>query len=183
MQSRIDSDTITTPVPDHVRRLAVWYPGTVEQDLAHGYRRLEQGAFQLTRQRAGVTIIERRDLHVLTGEQQLQLSGRVEDHSAVRLGRWLGADSVVLFRIDGPTWRERMLARFYGRMPPFVVSSKIVKVETGEVVYHDIVTASAAPPSGQWSDYGSDYELQPLLRSTLDQAVAVAIGHLAQSFR
>jgi hypothetical protein len=50
-------------------------------------------------------------------------------------------------------------------------------------VYHDIVTANAAPASGQWGDYASDYELEPLLRSTLDHAIGVAIGHLTQSFR
>jgi hypothetical protein len=68
-------------------------------------------------------------------------------------------------------------------MPPFVVSSKIISVESGEVLYHDVVTAMAIPPSGEWSDYASDYELQPALRSALDHALSVAIAHLNQSFR
>ncbi|HEY6972720.1 MAG TPA: hypothetical protein VI359_00305 [Nitrospiraceae bacterium] len=171
------------PVPQHVRRLAVWYPNTSEQDVAYGYSRLEQAAFQLKTQRSWIKIVERRNIGPLTDEQRLQLSGRVGDDSAVRVGKWLGADSIILFRIDMPTWRERLLARFYGKMPPFVVSSKIISVESGEVLYHDIVTAMPVPHSGAWSDYASDYELQPALRSALDHALSVAIVHLNQSFR
>jgi Curli production assembly/transport component CsgG len=170
------------PVPQHVRRLAVWYPRTWEQDVAYGYSRLEQAAFQLKKQRSWIKIVERRNIEPLTDEQRLQVSGRVADDSAVRVGKLLGADSMVLFRIEVPSWRDRMLARFYGRMPPVVVSSKIISVESGEVVYHDLVTAIPAPPSGKWEDYASDYELQPALRSALDHALSVAIAHLNQSF-
>jgi|SRR5688572_6962641 hypothetical protein len=170
-------------VPQHVRRLAVWYPRTWEQDVSYGYTRLEQAAFQLKRQRSGIKIVERRNLDQLADEQRLQLSGRVGDDSAIRVGRWLGADSMVVFRIDGPTWRERLLARFYGKMPPFVVSSKIISLESGEVLYHDVVSAVPVPASGEWGDYGSDYELQPALHSALDHALSMAIAHLHRSFR
>jgi hypothetical protein len=179
----VDPVIMSEPVPQHVRRLAVWYPRTSEQEMTYGYSRLEQATFQLKKQRSWIKIVERRDIGRLTDEQRWQLSGLVGDDSAVRIGRWLGADSMVLFRIEGPTMRERMLARFYGRMPPFVVSSKIISVESGEVLYHDIVTAMAVPPSGEWSDYASDYELQPAMRSAVDHAVSLAIVHLHQSFR
>jgi len=171
------------PVPQYVRRLAVWYPSTSERDEAYGYSRLEQATFQLKHQRSWIKILDRRNMEPLTDEQQLQVSGRVGDDSAVRIGRWLGADSMVLFRINVPSWRERMLARFYQKMPPLVVSSKIISVETGEVLYHDVVTALPVPPSGDWGDYASDYELQPALHSALDHALSVAIAHLNQSFR
>ncbi|MDF0673552.1 MAG: hypothetical protein P0120_04290 [Nitrospira sp.] len=174
---------VTERVPQDIRRLAVWYPRTSEQEMTYGYSRLEQATFQLKKQRSWIKIVERRDIDQLTNEQRWQLSGRVEDDSVVRIGKWLGADSLVLFRIEGPTMRERMLARFYGRMPPFVVSSKIISVASGEVLYHDIVTAMATPQSGEWSDYASDYELQPAMRAALDHALSVAIGHLHQSFR
>jgi hypothetical protein len=175
--------SIGFPVPQHVQRLAVWYPSTSERDVAYGYSRLEQAAFQLKRQRSWIKIVERRNIEPLTDEQRLQLSGRIGDDSVVRVGKWLGADSMVLFRIDVPTWRERLLARFYGKMPPLVVSSKIISLESGEVLYHDIVTATPVPPSGEWSDYASDYELQPALHSALDHALSTAIAHLTQSFR
>ena len=171
------------PVPQHVRRLAIWYPSTYEQEVAYGYSRLEQATFQLKSQRSWIRIVERRNIEPLTNEQRFQLSGRVGDDTTVRIGKWLGADSMVFFRIDAPTWRERLLARFYGKMPPFVVSSKIISLESGEVLYHDIVTATPTPATGKWDDYASDYELRPALQSALDHALSTAIAHLHQSFQ
>jgi hypothetical protein len=175
--------TTDVAVPQHVRRLAVWYPRTGEQEVAYGYTRLEEATFQLKRQRSGIKILDRRNLEQLTEEQRLQLSGRVADDSAVRIGKWVGADSMVFFHIEGPSWRERLLARMYGKMPPFVVSSKIISLESGEVLYHDVVSATPVPATGEWSDYASDYELRPAIHAALDRALSSAILHLRQSFR
>jgi hypothetical protein len=177
------SAVVGPPVPNDVRRLAVWYPVTSEGYVAYGYSRLEQAVFQLKKQRSWIKVVERRNVDLLTNEQLLQLSGRVADESAMRIGQWLGADSVVLFRIEGPKWRDRLLARFHGTMLPIVVSSKIVSVQSGEVLYHDIVTTMPVPSAGEWGDYAIDYELQPVLRSAMDHALSIAIAHLDQSFR
>jgi hypothetical protein len=179
----LDLMTTDMPVPQHVRRLAVWYPRAGEQELAYGYTRLEEATFQLKRQRSWIKIVDRRNVDQLTEEQRFQLSGRVADDSTVRVGKWIGADSMVLFRIEGPTWRERLLARMYGKMPPFVVSSKIISLESGEVLYHDVVAAIPVPASGEWSEYASDYELRPAMHAALDQALSTAILHLQRSFR
>ena len=178
-------EVVTTdlPVPQHIRRLAVWYPRTGEQDVAYGYSRLEEAAFQLKRQRSWIKIVDRRNIEQLTEEQRFQLSGRVADDSTVRVGKWLGADTMVVFRIEGPTWRERLLARMYGKMPPFVVTSKIISLESGEVFYHDVVSATPMPVSGEWSDYASDHELRPAMHAALEQALSRAILHLHRSFR
>ena len=170
-------------VPYQVRRLAVWYPRAGEQEVAYGYTRLEEATFQLKQQRSWIKIVDRRNLEQLTEEQRFQLSGRVADDSAVQVGKWLGADSMVLFRIEGPSWRERLLARMYGKMPPFVVSSKIISLESGEVLYHDVVSATPLPGTGEWSDYASDYELRPAMHAALNQALSSAILHLRRSFR
>jgi hypothetical protein len=68
-------------------------------------------------------------------------------------------------------------------MQPIVVSSTIISVESGEVLYHDIVTTMPVPSTGEWGDYAIGYDLQPVLRSAMDQALSVAIAHLDQSFR
>lgn len=171
------------PVPKHVRRLAVWYPKTGEQDVAYAYSRLEEATFQLKRQRSWIKIVDRRNVEQLSEEQRFQLSGRVSDDSAIGVGKWLGADTMVVFRIDGPGWRERLLARMYGKMPPVVVSSKVISLESGEVFYHDVVRATPVPVSGEWTDYGSDQELRPAVHAALDQALSSAILHLHRSFR
>jgi hypothetical protein len=48
--------TMQLSVPQHVRRLAVWYPKAGEQDLAYGYSRLEEATFQLKRERSWIKI-------------------------------------------------------------------------------------------------------------------------------
>ena len=170
-------------VPSHITRLAVWYPRTGERDVVYGYMKLEQATFQLKQRRSGIKIVERRGLETVRDEQRLQLSGPVADDSAMHIGKWVGADSVVMFQIDQPRWRDRLLARFSEQMSPVVVSSKIISVETGEVLYHDIVRIVPVPQLGKWEQYGSDAELQSTLRASLDHAVSIAITHLDQSFR
>jgi hypothetical protein len=170
-------------VPSHITRLAVWYPSTEDRDVAYGYMKLEQATVHLKKRRSGIRIVARRYLETVRDEQRLQVSGRVADDSAMHIGRWLGADSLVMFQIDQPRWRDRLLARYSERMAPVVVSSKIIAVETGEVLYYDIVRIMPVRPPGKWERYGSDAELQATLRASLDHAVSVAITHLDQSFR
>ena len=61
-QTAIDTVMVTEQVPQDVRRLAVWYPRTFEQEMTYGYSRLEQATFQLKKQRSWIKIVERRDL-------------------------------------------------------------------------------------------------------------------------
>jgi hypothetical protein len=170
-------------IPQDVIRVAVFYPPAQEQDVAYGYAKLELAVLQVKRQRPWLRVLDRRHLVAVTIEQRLQMSVRFSDDSAVRLGRLLGADSIVVFHIDGPSWRDRLLARMHGTMPPVAVTSKVVQVETGEVLYHDMVIRTPVPDSRGWDAYASDYELQPLLRSSLDQSVAEAIDNLHHAFR
>lgn len=170
-------------VPSHITRLAVWYPTTEDRDAAYGYMKLEQATFHLKKRRAGIKIVERRYLETVKDEQRLQVSGKVSDDSAMHLGKWLGADSLVMFQIDQPRWRDRLLARYSERIAPVVVSIKIIAVETGEVLYYDIVRIVPASPLVKWERYGSDTELQSTVHASLDRAVSVAIAHLDQSFR
>jgi len=71
----------------------------------------------------------------------------------------------------------------HGTMPPVVVSSKVVQVETGEVLFHDMVIRTPRPENGGWAAYDSDFEVQPLLRSSLEESLSEAISHLNEAFR
>lgn len=174
------------PVPaiaQHVHRVAVFYPFTYERDIAHGYAKLEQAVLRVKRQRPWLRVLDRRHLATVMTEQRLQLSPRFSDDDAAHMGRLLGADSIVIFHIDVPGWRDRLLARMHGTMPPVFVSSKVVRVETGEVLYHDMVVRTPNPGKQGWDDYASDFELQPLLRSSLEESLSESIGNLDQAFR
>lgn len=170
-------------VPSHITRISVWYPSTEDRDAAYGYMKLEQATFHLKKRRSGIRIVERRYLETVRDEQRLQVSGKVADDSAMHIGKWLGADSLVMFQIDQPRWQDRLLARYYERMAPVVVSVKIIAVETGEVLYYDIVRIMPVSQAAKWERYGSDAELQSTVRASLDRAVSIAIAHLDQSFR
>lgn len=170
-------------VPSHITRIAVWYPSTDDRDAAYGYMKLEQATFHLKKRRSGIRIVERRYLETVRDEQRLQVSGKVADDSAMHIGKWLGADSLVMFQIDQPRWQDRLSARYYERMAPVVVSIKILAVETGEVLYYDIVRIVPGFPAAKWERYGNDAELRSTVRASLDRAVSVAIAHLDHSFR
>ena len=46
----------------------------------------------------------------IIAEQRFQVEGLVSEESAVRIGRMLGVDSVLMYRIDGSTLRDRFFA-------------------------------------------------------------------------
>ena len=169
------------PIPQDVRRVAVFYPS--EPEWTHAYLTLEHAVFQLKETRPELMVLSRRDVRPVEGELFLHLSGRVSDGTAVRVGHLLGADSIVLFQIEGPGWRERLLARMYGSMPPILVMSKIVRVETGEILYHDLVSSQVVPGAAGWEDFDNDYELRPVLRSALGKGLETAIARLHWAFR
>ncbi len=178
-----EQEVFVSPVPEDVRRVAVFYPRNGQQEWSYAYGKLEQAVFQLKQNRPGLRVLDRREAERLADERWLQLSGQVSDETAVRLGRLVGADSIIFFGIQGPGWRERLLARMYGIMPPIMVSSRIVRVENAEVVYHDVVTSLPSPGAADWSRYASDFELQPAMRAALDRGVSEAIVHLREAFR
>lgn len=183
MEHQIEAEIPIAPVPEDVRRVAVFYPRNGQQEWSYAYGKLEQAVFQLKQNRPGLRVLDRREAERLADERWLQLSGQVSDETAVRLGRLVGADSIIFFGIQGPGWRERLLARMYGIMPPIMVSSRIVRVENAEVVYHDVVTSLPSPGAADWSRYASDFELQPAMRAALDRGVSEAIVHLREAFR
>jgi hypothetical protein len=56
------------------------------------------------------------------------------------VGRLLGADGVLIYRIEGLGLRDRIVASLHDEGNLIMISSKIVRVEDGEVLFHDVVT-------------------------------------------
>ena len=111
------------------------------------------------------------------------MSGAVSDETAIRIGRLLGVDSVLIYRIEGPTMRDRLFARYYGDLPPFMVTSKIVRVESAEVVFYNVVTTRMAGPNDGSSMSLTESDLQPTIRVALEDGVAQTIADLRNAFR
>jgi len=165
-------------VPSSIGRLAVMYPQKQNPELSNTYSRLEGAAFQLKELRPALRIVDRDNLQVLLAEQRFELSGAVSDETAVQVGRILGVDGILLYRIEGPTYRDRAFAVFQGYLPPVLVSTKIIMVDSAEVVFHNVVTSSI-------DDVATDsfWLLEPYVQAALDRVVAQTITDLKHAFR
>ncbi len=169
-------------VPIHVERLTVLYPRTYNRLIMDAYGRLAGATFRLKEQRPSIRILERVDLPAIQYEQYFQLSGAVSDESALSVGRLMGVDSVLLYRIEEPSVRDRVHAKLYSDLPPFTVTSKIIMVESGEVVYHNVVTAPIARAHLPVPHFFSDPEMDQHFRAALDRGVAQTVADLRRAF-
>jgi hypothetical protein len=89
---------------------------------------------------------------------------------------------VLIYRIDGPTLRDRFFARGHHDLPPVTITSKIIRVESGEVVYHNVVTARVdeAEESG-WS-LSDNVDYQRWSREALDRGIMQTVYDLHRAF-
>ncbi len=171
-------------VPGDVERLAVLYQNPLDRDEMEAYSHLEGATFQFKELRPSLRIFERSQMSVIIDEQRFQLRGYVSEETAVRVGRVLGVDSVLIYAIKGPSLRDRMFARSHKEIPPYLVTSKIIRVESAEVLFHNVVTASVNDRDGGGrSHFASDFKARPLLRSALDRGVQQTISDLRHAFR
>lgn len=90
---------------------------------------------------------------------------------------------MLIYRIEGPTLRDRLFARYHSDLPPFMVTSKIVRVESAEVVFHNVVTTRMVGPNGGATLALAESDMQPLIRAALEHGVAQTIADLWQAFR
>jgi hypothetical protein len=70
----------------------------------------------------GISLVDRQNREVLEAEQRFQLSGAVDDESAVSIGHLLGVDTLVMCSITGSGSLRRLVVQ-------------MLSVETGELVW------------------------------------------------
>lgn len=167
-------------VPQDVRRIAVLYPQAASAEWTQAYHRLEGATFALKAHRPNLTIVDRLHLPVLLGEHRFQLTGAVADHSAAHIGRLLGADSVLIYRIDGPSVRDRIWARRASDLPPVMVTSKLIRVESAEVLYHRVVVAQLEESAA--SDWWDSQDAQRMSREALERGIRETVVELGRAF-
>jgi hypothetical protein len=170
-------------IPIDVQRLAIVYPHTSNTELRDAYVRLEGATFQIKDQRPTLKIVDRFNLPALLTEHRLQLGGAVSEETAIRLGRLLGVDSVLIYRIEGPTWRDRLWARQHSDLPPVIVMSKIIRIESAEVVFHNVVTARIEDqPEWGWS-MAESTDFQRFNRAALERGIVQTVQDLRRAFQ
>ena len=176
------SEPSVLPVPFDVQQMAVLYPRGETPDWSSAYSRLEEAAFQLKTFRPNLRIIDRSHLPIIVAEQRFQVGGLVSEESAVRIGRMLGVDSVLIYRIDGPTLRDRFFARRHRDLPPMTITSKIIRIESGEVVYHNVVTAHVDDTEDSGWSLSDNIDYHRWSREALDRGIVQTVYDLHRAF-
>jgi len=171
------------PIPLDVQRVAVLYPKSVSPEMADAYNRLEEATFGLKGVRPSLKIVDRLYLPVVLEEHRFQLTGSVADESAVRLGRVLGVDTVLIYRINGPSMRDRMWARSYRDLPPVTVTSKMIRVESAEVLYHNIVETEIEESTSWARSFLDRTTYQRLSREAMERGIVQTVLELRQALK
>jgi hypothetical protein len=169
-------------IPPDVQRIAVLYPHGGAPEWSSAYSRLEGATFQLKTFRPNLRIIVRSHLPTIVSEQRFQVGGLVSEESAIHIGRILGVDSLLIYRIDGPTLRDRFFARQNRDLLPVTVTSKIIRVESGEVVYHNVVNARGDETEESWL-LPDHIEYQRWSREAVDRGIMQTVYDLRQAFQ
>ena len=169
-------------IPVDVQRIAVFYPRSSNSDFLEAYQRLEGATFQLKILRPTLKVIDRFHLLAVITEQRFQNAGAVADDTAVRVGHLLGVDSVLLYSIDGPTLRDRLFAQVPSQVRPITVTTKIIRVESAEIVYFNVVTARMDDGDRwDWSP-SNNWDYQQLSRAALERGITQTVSDLQRAF-
>jgi hypothetical protein len=175
----VEESASPSQIPTSVARLAILFPHETDPSIKSTYLHLEAHSFRLKALRPELQFVDRTLLQVLRQEQNFQLSGSVSDQTAIRLGQLLGADSILHYYVERPTWLDQMRARFSGQLPPVRVYSKVIRVETGEVLFHHMVSVQ----SRELSDDETYAPVTPLVQAAVKQGVGRTLQALQQAFR
>jgi hypothetical protein len=171
-----------SPIPADVQQMAILYPRGGTPDWSNAYGRLEGAAFQLKTFRPHLRIIDRSHMQDIVSEQRFQVGGLVSEDSAVRIGQILGVDSVLIYRIEGPTLRERFFARRHRDLPPMTITSKIIRVESGEIVYHNVVTTHVGDAEESAWSLSDNVDYHRWSREALDRGIMQTVYDLHRAF-
>lgn len=156
----------TVSIPAHVQYLAVFHPNVSVRSIADGYLRLEGIVFRLRDLRPALHILERQQLdHLLLVQQQELRAGLIEER-ALRVARLLGLDALVFFEIH--SYRNDPEAA------QITITSKLVNLESGEVLFQSVVLSRAGRTPGTVERWATQL--------ALDQAIAQTASDLQHAF-
>ena len=179
---QVSTSLTAPPIPADVQRIAVFHPPSHNRDFVEAYHRLEGAVFNLKAYRSSLKIVDRVNLPALITELRFQSGGAVTDDTAVHIGRLLGADSILLCTIEGPTPYEHLMARHLSQVQPMVITTKIIRIESAEVVYEDVVIAEVAA-SGHEDRSLSNLDYSQLRHEALDRSIKQTVMDLQHAFQ
>ena len=128
--------------------------------------------FLRTRHRE-LILVEREDLREVFNEVGIQYAGHVDDDTTIRLGKLVGADSLLTYRLLLPEDKSLVSASF---------ELRLFEVESGTTVFRQTASANQTP-SETGTATERPYESEPLARRlVLEEAAAYGLAALTAAF-
>ena len=154
------------------KRVAILTPSTSDPLLVNAYSRLDAHTDYLFQRGLGSQIVERSDLAVVHEEQHRQYFEPAEEETTVRLGRLLGADILIVYRIKIPELRERLFTEQADQLSPVTIFGKAVRVETAEEVWTHAVTVEIGRIRHGLTEVSLDHAIWHALNQGVDEMLA-----------
>ncbi len=128
--------------------------------------------FLRTRHRE-LVLVEREDLRTVLDEVGIQYTGRVDEDTTIRVGKLVGADSLLTYRLAISGTGEPMSASF---------ELRLLKVESGITVFRQIASSTISLSVAEAAT-GRLYESSPSARRlVVEEAAAYGFAALAAAF-
>ncbi len=128
--------------------------------------------FLRTRHRE-LVLVEREDLRTVIDEVGIQYTGRVDEDTTIRVGKLVGADSLLSYRLAISGTGEPMSASF---------ELRLLTVERGITVFRQIASSTISPSATEVA-MGRLYESYPIVRRlVVEEAAAYGLAALAAAF-
>jgi len=157
-----------TPLP---QRLAVLPVAGTTDDRVISWLDLTLN-FLRTRHRK-LVLVEREDLRTVLEEVGIQYTGRVDEETTIRVGKLVGADSLLTYRLalSGPA--EPMSASF---------ELRLLQVESGITVFRQITSATISPATAGVVSGRINEPSPSTRRLVVEEAAAYGFAALAAAF-
>ena len=118
-------------------------------------------------------LVEREDLRTVLEEVGIQYTGRVDEETTIRVGKLVGADSLLTYRLAISGIGEPISASF---------ELRLLQVESGITVFRQIASATISPAAAAAAT-GKGYASSPIARRlVVEEAAAYGFAALAAAF-
>jgi membrane-associated protease RseP (regulator of RpoE activity) len=120
-----------------------------------------------------LVFVEREDLRRVLEEVGIQYAGRVDEETTIRVGKLVGADSLLTYRLALSGTGEPMSASF---------ELRLLQVESGLTVFRQVASATINPAAAG-AVTGRIHEASPSARRlVVEEAAAYGLAALAAAF-
>jgi hypothetical protein len=135
-----------------------------------------EAAIELKKSLPRLQVVERSNIDLALRELQFQASGKVRDDNFVGVGRMLGADHLFIYQVTVDHDGDIEALRRRGGLIRATSSGKLIHVQTGAVVFQQMVEMSAILPPPRPGLWWMDTE--GLKLGTMVEALITLFAHL-----